>query len=88
MVRFHPRSLESSRQTPFCRPLFGLVTVQRSLPTTLRFVSVPVARVLGKNEDRVQFSNEPLTKHMGSWSNGKTSLWHGDNPSSILGDST
>ncbi len=65
MVRFHPRSLESSRQTPFCRPLFGVVTVQRSLPTTLRFVSVPVARVLGKNEDRVQFSNEPLDKAYG-----------------------
>jgi hypothetical protein len=29
------------------------------------FVSVPGARVLGKNEDRVRFSNEPLMKAKG-----------------------
>ena len=73
------------------RHLHDTQEIEGSIPSAItgskRFVSVPGARVLGKNEDRVRFSNEP-SHEMGSWSSGKTSPWHGENPSSNLGDST
>ena len=35
-------------------------------------VGVSAARVLGKDEGRVQFPDGPLDKYMGRWSNGTT----------------
>ena len=72
------------------RHLHDTQEIEGSIPSAITdgkwFVSVPGARVLGKNEDRVRFSNEPLNE-MGSWSSGKTLPWHGKDPSSNLGDS-
>ena len=58
-------------------------------PRSLRFVGVPVARVLGKNEDRVQFSNEPLFERgHGPTARRRYGMAAFPLPSSILGDST
>ena len=51
------------------RHLHDTQEIEGSIPSAItgskRFVSVPGARVLGKNEDRVRFSNEPLKKAKG-----------------------
>ena len=84
-------SFVSNRMVPRLRRLHDTQEIEGSIPSAItgskRFVSVPEARVLGKNEDRVRFSNE-LLNEMGSWSSGKTSPWHSENPGSNLGDST
>ncbi len=60
------------------------------------FVGVPAARVLGKNEDRVRFSNEPLQRNI-KWGHGSggrhrygmaSSVYPAGAARSILGDST
>ena len=51
------------------RHLHDTQETEGSIPSAITdgkwFVSVPGARVLGKNEDRVRFSNEPLKKAKG-----------------------
>ena len=51
-------------------------------------VSVSAARVLGKDEGRVQFPDGPLTKKWGRWSNGTTLGLHPGNRGSTPRRST
>ena len=55
------------------RHLHDTQEIEGSIPSAITdgkwFVSVPGARVLGKNEDRVRFSNEPLQSNI-KWGHG------------------
>ena len=68
--RFHTSNFaihtSSDRVVQRLRHLHDTQETEGSIPSAITdgkgFVSVPGARVLGKNEDRVRFSNEPLKK--------------------------
>ena len=55
---------QNDRMVQRLRRLHDTQEIEGSIPSAITgdkwFVSVPAARVLGKNEDRVRFSNEPL----------------------------